>query len=55
METIMFILGFTMIYSWIHATVICFKKLKGLTKYEKIVTMAGFVFIFLFIIGTMMN
>ena len=46
------ILGFAMIYAWIHGVVIIFKKITGLTDYEKVVLWFGFVFTTLFIIGS---
>lgn len=40
-----------MIYSWIHSVVIVFKKIKGLTQYEKVVLWVGLVGMTLFVIG----
>jgi hypothetical protein len=50
METI---LGLAMIYAWVHSVVIGFKKLQGLTQYEKVVLWVGFISMILYVIGTM--
>ena len=47
------ILGLAMFYAWIHGTVIIFKKITGLTDYEKAVLWFGLVFTALFIIGSL--
>lgn len=54
-ETIYALLGLIMIYSWIHIIVICFKKLTGLTQYEKIVSWVAFVGFVIFILGFLTN
>lgn len=48
METI---LGLIMFYSWIHGTAIVFKKIKGLTQYEKVVLWVGLVSLVMLVIG----
>jgi cell division protein FtsL len=45
------ILGIAMIYAWIHSTVIIFKKVTGLTQYEKAVMWFALVVWALFLIG----
>lgn len=46
------ILGLIMIYTWVHAVVINFKKLTGLTQYEKVVLGFALGFAILFVIGS---
>ena len=48
------ILGIVMIYSWVHALVIIFNKLKGLTQYETIVSIVALTAFILLVVGTMM-
>ena len=40
METL---LGIAMVYAWVHATVIIFKKVERTTQYEKAVLIVGLV------------
>ena len=49
------IIGLIMIYSWIHAVVINFKKLQGLTDYEKVVLWVALVGFALTMMGLMSN
>lgn len=53
-ETFFALIGIAMIYSWIHMAVIGFKKLVGLTQYEKVVAWVALVTITLYVIGTLM-
>ena len=47
------LIGLAAVYSWIHGAVICFKKLHGLTKYEKVVCWTAFVTLVLIWLGAM--
>ena len=47
------IIGLIMIYSWIHAVVLNFKKLRGLTSYEKVVLWVAFISMALYVVGTL--
>lgn len=47
------ILGFVMIYTWVHSVVIIAKKVKDLTSYEGTVMIFALVGFILMVIGTM--
>ena len=47
------LLGLIMVYTWVHAVVINFKKLQGLTTYEKVVLWVALVGGVLTVIGIM--
>jgi hypothetical protein len=49
------ILGLTMLYSFVHSVVICFKHLKDLTTYQKVVLWFAFISMSLVLIGVMMG
>ena len=49
------ILGIVMFYTWVHSTVIIFKKLHDTDKYENIILMIAFVSMLLFLIGTILG
>jgi hypothetical protein len=49
METL---IGFIMIYTWVHGVIIIVKKLKEPTAYETAVMILGVVGFLLYIIGT---
>ena len=49
------LLGLIMIYAWIHSIVICAKRIKNTTPYEKIVLWVGVVAFGLYIIGTLIK
>lgn len=49
------LLGLMIIYSWVHASMISFKKLNNLTDYEKTVMIAAFIFFVIFTITTIME
>lgn len=54
MEALFGIIGLAMFYSWIHFSVITFKKVyKKRTQYEKILTWFAIASLFLYIIGTL--
>lgn len=54
-ELIWGLIGVWIIYSWIHAGVIIFKKLPALPTYEKVVSWTAFVSLVLFMIGYFME
>jgi len=47
------ILGLIMLYAWVHATIIIFKKVERTTKYEKVVLWVGLIAFTLTEIGIM--
>lgn len=47
------ILGLVMFYSWIHATVLCCKHIKGVSTYEKVVLWVAFGSFVLYLLGTL--
>jgi hypothetical protein len=47
------ILGLVMLYSFVHSVVICFKHLRDLTTYQKVVLWFAFISISLIMIGIM--
>ena len=49
------ILGLAIIYAWGHATYIVFKKLSGLTDYERVISVIAFVSFVLYVVGTLME
>jgi hypothetical protein len=51
MELFTAVFGLAMIYAFIHAIVICFKKLQGLTKYEEVVCWVALSFFVLLMIS----
>ncbi len=53
MEIIYMIVGLVMFYAWTHSVVICVKKLKDVTVYEKVVLWVGFIVFVLYVIGTL--
>lgn len=50
METI---IGFVMIYAWIHSIVIVSKKISGASTYEVVVMIAGATGFMLYVMGTL--
>lgn len=46
------LLGFVMVYSWIHALYIVATKIDYLTTYEKVVLVGATTFMLLYILGT---
>lgn len=50
METI---LGFVMIYAWIHSVVIVSKKITNVSTYETVVLITGATGFLLYVIGTL--
>ena len=53
METQNMIVGFIMLYTWIHSVVIINKKIVGLKIYEKVVLCVGLTGFVLFLIGSL--
>lgn len=49
------ILGLAMFYAWGHATYIIFKKIVGLTDYERVVSVVAFIGFILYLMGTLME
>ncbi len=47
------LIGLGAIYVFVHAIVICFKKLTNLTQYEKVIMWVAFVTFILLILGVM--
>lgn len=45
------LIGLVLLYAYVHATIICFKKLHGLTQYEKTVSLVAFIGLVLTLIG----
>lgn len=50
METL---IGFIMIYSWVHGTIIVIKKIANTTQYENAVLVVGVIGFALYVLGTM--
>lgn len=46
------LIGFVMIYSWVHSVVLGFKHIKDVTTYERVVLLVGLVSIVLYVMGT---
>ena len=49
------LLGLAIIYAWGHASYIVFKKVTGLTTYEKVISITAFVSVILYVLGTLME
>lgn len=52
MEIFLTILGLVMVYSWVHALIILFKKLNKTTTYEQVVVITAIIGVALYVIGT---
>lgn len=50
METI---LGFVMMYAWVHSVVVITKKVKDVSTYETVVLITGATGFLLYVIGTL--
>ena len=53
MEIFYSIVGLVAFYAWGHTVFICFKKIKGITSYETVVSIVALITFVLYLIGNL--